>query len=114
MRDSKKIAKKTTRESVEPLEMYEGSDNVFKDIGFSDAEAQSLLIRSTLMIEIERIVRANGWTQAKAAKILGITQPRVSEIMSDHVDLFTVDTLIKYLSMLGREVSVNVTERGAA
>lgn len=94
--------------------MHESSGNVFKDMGFSDSEADSLFIRGCLMIEIEKIIKANGWTQAQAAEILGVTQPRISEIMSDRVDLFAIDTLVKYLSVLGKQVSVNVRDKDVA
>jgi predicted XRE-type DNA-binding protein len=63
------------------------------------------------MIEIEKIIKKNEWTQAQAADILGITQPRISEIVSDRVDLFSIDTLVKYLSILGKRVSVNVEDK---
>lgn len=94
--------------------MYKSSGNVFKDIGFSDAEALSLLIRSSMMVEIEKTIRKNKWTQVKAAELLGITQPRVSEIMSDRVDLFTIDTLVRYLIILGKKVSFSVKNSDAA
>jgi predicted XRE-type DNA-binding protein len=94
--------------------MHESTGNVFKDIGFSDSEADSLLIRSLLMIEIEKAIKSHNWTQAQAAKILGVTQPRISEILSDRVDLFAIDTLIKYLSILGKKVSVKVKDKDVA
>jgi predicted XRE-type DNA-binding protein len=115
MVNSNKSAKKgTTRKTTKRLEMHKSSGNVFKDMGFSDSEADSLLIRGCLMIEIEKIIKANGWTQVQAAEILGVTQPRISEIMSDRVDLFAIDTLVKYLSTLGKQVSVNVRDKDVA
>jgi len=116
MVNSNKNVKKD-REPIQPLEplaMHESSGNVFKDIGFNDSEADSLFIRGCLMIEIEKIIKSNGWTQAQAADILGITQPRISEILSDRVDLFAIDTLVKYLSLLGKRVLVNVEDKDVA
>jgi len=113
MANFNKNAKKGTK-PIQPLEMHESSGNVFRDIGFSDAEADSLFIRGCLMIEIEKIIKVNGWTQAQAAEILGVTQPRISEIVSDRVDLFAIDTLVKYLSILGKRVSVNVQDKDVA
>jgi predicted XRE-type DNA-binding protein len=66
------------------------------------------------MIEIEKIIKANHWTQAQAADILGVTQPGISEIISDRVDLFAIDTLVKYLSLLGKEVSITVKDKKVA
>ena len=94
--------------------MSESSGNVFKDIGFDNALAESLLIRSSLMIEIEMVVKSKGWTQAEAARVLGVTQPRISEIMSDRIDLFGIDTLVNYLSILGKKVTIVVKDADAA
>jgi predicted XRE-type DNA-binding protein len=96
------------------LKMSESSGNVFKDIGFGDALADSLFIRGSLMIEIEKIIKSKGWTQAEAAHVLGVTQPRISEIMSDRTDLFGIDTLVNYLSILGKKVTVVVKDVDAA
>ena len=96
------------------LEMHASTGNVFKDIGYSDDEANNLLIRCKLMDEIEKIIKSNGWTQVQAAQILGVTQPRISEIMSDQVDLFTIDTLVKYINILGKEVSLTVIDKEVA
>ena len=54
--------------------------NVFNDLGFNVAEAENLLVRSKLMIEIKLYIEKNGLTQAKAAKVFGVPQPRISEI----------------------------------
>ncbi len=114
MVNSNKNTKKKKTKKIEPLEMHESSGNVFRDIGFSDSEANSLFIRGCLMIEIEKIIKTNGWTQAQAAEVLGITQPRISEIVSDRVDLFAIDTLVKYLSILGKRVSESIEDKDVA
>ncbi len=94
-----------------PKLKYEiGSGNVFRDMGFSSAEANKKLLKCQLAIAIEYIIQANGWTQAQAAKKLGIVQPRISEIMSTRVHRFTLDTLIKYLNQLGKEVHLMVAD----
>ena len=77
------------------------SGNVFRDLGFGPEEAQHLLVRSKLMIEIERVVKARGLTQAAAAKAMGVSQPRVSDLMRGKVELFSADTLIDMLARLG-------------
>jgi predicted XRE-type DNA-binding protein len=106
-------ARKTPRKTKGPeheVEFYESCGNVFKDIGIPDEEATYLLMRGTLMIEIEQTIRARGWTQAHAAKVIGVAQPRIAELFSSRVDLFSIDTLIKYLYKLGREVTINVKD----
>jgi predicted XRE-type DNA-binding protein len=56
------------------------SGNVFTDAGFPPEEAAHLQIRTDLMIQLERILEEQGLTQAKAAKLLGISQPRISDL----------------------------------
>jgi predicted XRE-type DNA-binding protein len=90
------------------VKAFESSGNVFKDMGKGDDEANNLLLRSDLMIAIERIIKDQGWTQARAAKLMGLAQPRIAELCSGRIDLFTIDTLIKYLNKLGKEVTINI------
>ena len=54
------------------------SGNVFLDLGFDPAEAKVMALRAEVMIRMEQHLKAQGWTQAEAARRLGITQPRVS------------------------------------
>jgi predicted XRE-type DNA-binding protein len=82
------------------------SGNVFRDLGFGREEAQHLLVRSKLMLEIEKVVRARHLTQAAAAKLMGVSQPRVSDLLRGKVGLFSTDTLIDMLARLGVTVRV--------
>ena len=84
-----------------------GSGNVFKDAGFPPEEAAHLLIRTDLMIEIGRILKDRHLTQAKAAKLLGVSQPRVSDLVRCRIDLFSIDTLVGLLARLGVTVSLH-------
>lgn len=59
-----------------------------------------------LIREIERVIRERGWSQAEAAKQLGVTQPRVSELMRGKVDLFSIDKLVTMLAAAGQRVEV--------
>jgi predicted XRE-type DNA-binding protein len=82
------------------------SGNVFRDLGFGREEAQHLLVRSKLMLQIEKVVRARHLTQAAAAKLMGVSQPRVSDLLRGKVGLFSTDTLIDMLARLGVSVRV--------
>ena len=62
----------------EKLNIVVGSDNVFRDLGFPEAEAQNLLLRTDLVIHIRKVIDKLGVTQAEAAKRAGITQPRMN------------------------------------
>ena len=82
------------------------SGNVFRDLGFGREEAQHLLVRSKLMLQIEKVLRARHLTQAAAAKLMGVSQPRVSDLLRGKVGLFSTDTLIDMLARLGVTVRV--------
>jgi predicted XRE-type DNA-binding protein len=80
------------------------SGNVFKDLGFGREEAEHLVIRSELMIKIEKLLKGRGLTQAEAAKIMRVSQPRVSDLLRGRLDLFSTDALIDMLARLGVSV----------
>ncbi|HXO20907.1 MAG TPA: helix-turn-helix transcriptional regulator [Thermoanaerobaculia bacterium] len=87
------------------------SANVFRDLGFSEDEAENLKIRADLMIELTSLIEARGLTQVDAAKLLGVTQPRVSDLTRGRIDRFSVDGLIEMLGRAGARVSVVVRQR---
>jgi len=77
------------------------SGNVFQDLGFTPEGAEHLKIRSTLMIHLRKVIEARGMKQAEAAKLLGVTQPRISDLLQGKIHLFSIDTLIDMLARLG-------------
>ena len=85
--------------------------NVFRDLGFSEDEAENLKIRADLMIELTKLIETQGLTQASAARLLGVTQPRISDLMRGKIGRFSVDSLIEMLGHAGACVSVVVTPR---
>lgn len=82
------------------------SSNVFRDLGFSAEEATNLKLRSDLMIRLTRLIEDRGLTQAAAAKLLGVTQPRISDLTRGKVDRFSIDTLIAMLGHAGVGVQI--------
>lgn len=88
------------------LKVTPSSGNVFRDLGFSTEEAEHLLIRADLLIALQKAIARRRLTQAKAAKILRVTQPRVSDLLRGRIDLFSTDTLIDMLARLGVHVRV--------
>ncbi len=78
-----------------------GSGNVFVDLGFDDAEARVLLMRADLMIALTRFIRDKKWTQAEAAKRMGITQPRVSKLKKGAWEEFSLDMLLTLATRAG-------------
>jgi predicted XRE-type DNA-binding protein len=88
--------------------------NVFKDLGFTSEEADNLRIRSALMIEITEHIRQAELTQKAAAKLLGVAQPRISDITRGRIEVFSIDTLIAMLSRLGVKTSIRVGNKNVA
>lgn len=84
------------------------SGNVFRDLGFASEEAEHLAIRADLMIQIERVIAVRGLTQAAAAKLMRVSQPRVSDLLRGRIDLFSTDMLIDLLARLGVRVRLVV------
>jgi predicted XRE-type DNA-binding protein len=109
----RKIESSRTRNHTK-VRVHSSSGNVFKDMGKSDDEATNLLMRSKLMLEIEETIKTKGWTQAHAAKVIGVSQPRIAELFASRIDLFTLDTLIRYLQKLGKEVLLTVLNSDVA
>lgn len=92
------------------------SGNVFADLGFDEAEAEHLRIRSSLMIQVSKLIEERHLTQAEAAKLFGVTQPRVSNLVRGRIDLFSIDTLVDMLARAGVHVEVvfSTARKGAA
>ena len=82
--------------------------SVWDAIEDTPAEAASMKLRSALMIALEQHIQAKGWTQAEAARVLNMTQPRVSDLMRGKIDLFGLDTLVNMLTAAGMRVEINV------
>ncbi|WP_019937269.1 helix-turn-helix domain-containing protein [Bordetella sp. FB-8] len=74
--------------------IIESSGNVFTDLGFSSEEATLLKLRADLMASLRETIEARGWTQAQAATVLGIGQPRVSDLVRGKWDKFSLDMLM--------------------
>jgi len=87
------------------------SGNVFRDLGFPPEKAEHLLVRADLMIRLEKELASRGLKQAEAAKLLGISQPRVSDLLRGRVELFSADTLIDMLAHVGIKVRLVVSTR---
>ena len=83
-------------------------DNIFEDLGFDSEEAAKLKIRSQLMMEISEWIKQQQLKQSDAAKLLKISRPRVSDVMTGKIDRFTIDALIDLLERTGKHITVKV------
>lgn len=89
-----------------------GHENVFRDLGFSPDEAENLRVRSDLMIELTKLIEERRLTQVQAAKLFGVSQPRVSDLVRGKIGRFSIDTLVAMLGHAG--VRVRFTTNRAA
>ena len=83
---------------------------IFKQQGYADDIGETLLLRTQLLKAVKAELEKKDWTQTEAAKKLGVTQPRISEIYGLKIDRFTVELLIKMLFRLKKEVRVNIVQ----
>ena len=95
-----------TRRIVNGIEIESSSGNVFADLGFPDAE--ELLIKSDLAIEITAAIRRLGLTQQQAAKRMGISQSEVSGMMRADFTNLSETRLMECLNKLGYDIEIKV------
>jgi predicted XRE-type DNA-binding protein len=91
-----------------PMKIRRSSGNVFRDLRFSRPAAEHLKMRSSLMIELSKLIQARRLTQAEAAAVFGVTQPRVSDLVRGKIDRFSIDTLVAMLGHAGVPVHIVV------
>jgi len=108
--------------SVETKSMHitPAGGNIFADLGFESEEAVRLLaetdraiseklaIKESLMTELARWIDTKQLKQAEAAEILGVTRPRVSDVINKKAVKFTIDALVDMLARTGKHVQLSV------
>lgn len=98
------MSKATHRDEVA---VRRGSGNVFADLGRPDAELH--LLKAELVSRIDEIIRRRRLTQVRAAELLGISQPDVSRLLRGDFREYSLERLIRLLTMLGRDVGITIT-----
>ncbi len=93
----------------ETIKFEQSSDNVFRDIGFSDVEAERELLKADLAFEIYSILEERKLTQTKAGEILGINQSDVSRLKNGDFSRFSVERLFAILNRLNRNIEIRIT-----
>jgi predicted XRE-type DNA-binding protein len=88
------------------------SGNVFTDLGSPDADERQTKVRLAVAIQGEIVSRE--WSQARAAEILGINQPKVSALMKYRLEGFSVERLMNFLTALGNDVEILIKPRRGA
>ena len=83
-------------------------DSVWVAIEDTPGAAENMKIRSALMQELVTHITDAEVTQSEAAKLFGVTQPRISDLMRGKIDLFSIDTLVNMLTQAGLHVDIRV------
>ncbi len=90
--------------------MTEEQKNVFEAIEDDPAAAQNLFLRGQLMIELKKRIEDRGLAQKEAAETIGVSQPRISDLMRGKIDRFTIDMLVNMLGKFGLKVELKLEE----
>lgn len=86
----------------------ESCGNVFLDLGFPPDEAEILAMRSNLMGQLRLMIAERGMTQKEAAKLLGVKQSRISDLVRGKFDRFSLDMLISFAIRAGMHVELRL------
>ncbi len=89
---------------VRGIPVEEGSGNVYADLGY--AESEIMLVKARLAAKIAEIIQRRALTQARAAEILGLTQPKVSALLKGRFRGISEHRLLECLTRLGRDVHI--------
>lgn len=85
-------------------------DSVWDAIEDTPEEAENMKLRSNLMTALKNFLAQTGISQAEAAKLLGVTQPRVSDLMRGKINLFGLDALVNMAAAAGLHLEIRVLE----
>lgn len=105
----KSASKLKTHLSPGGMTMEESSGNVFADLGLPSPEEH--LLKAELSLQIRRLIEAKGLTQTAAAKLVGLSQPKVNDILRGRLAGYSVERLLSVINKLGRNVEVRISKR---
>jgi predicted XRE-type DNA-binding protein len=88
------------------VQVERGSGNVFADLGFANPDL--VLAKAELVQRIRELIAERQLTQAKAAKLLGLDQPKVSALVRGRVEGYSIDRLFRFLNALGQRIEITV------
>lgn len=90
------------------MKQEHGFASVWDAIEDTPQRAASMRAKSALMMELEKLIRQRGMTQAEAAVLFGVTQPRISNLMGGKINLFSLDTLMEMATTAGLEPHITL------
>jgi len=86
--------------------VIKGSGNVFRDLGLADADV--LQAKADLVFKISAIIEERKLIQVEAARILGVTQPKISALLRGRLDGFSLERIVRFLAALDQKVEIKV------
>ena len=89
-------------------------NSVWFDIEPTMADAMAMNVRSYLMMHLQKLLRDRGWTQRRAADELGVSQPRICQLVGNRLDRFSTDSLIVLLARAGVDVQIRAKPRSTS
>jgi predicted XRE-type DNA-binding protein len=92
------------KRSAESVEISRGSKNVFEDLGYPDAAERQAKLR--LAYALNQVLEHRQLTQAAAAQLLGLNQPKVSALRNYKLAGFSVERLMTFLTALDHDVEI--------
>ena len=96
----------TKKKRLEDIEYVESSGNVFADLGIPEPE--EAMAKAKIAMKIYETLKVKKLTQAKAAKILKISQPKVSLLLRGYLTDFSLERLLRFLNDLGQDVYISI------
>lgn len=87
--------------------------SVWDAVEDSPVEAENMKLRSRLMIAVRDYIEREGLSQAQAAKLFGVTQPRISDLVRGKIDLFSIDMLVNMACAGGLHINMKIARSGA-
>lgn len=91
------------------VDVHESTGDVFQDLGFTSGDSEKLRIKTKLMSTIEAYIAEKGLTQAQASELMGVSRPRISDLVRGKLDKFTIDALVDMLSRVGFQVEITTS-----
>jgi predicted XRE-type DNA-binding protein len=93
---------------IDDVPVTAGGNNIFRDLGFSDAEAEEALVKSELISAIAKTIAHRKLTQIEAASLCRTDQPTLSKVLRGRMESVTIDRLTAWLMALGRTIEIRV------
>ena len=84
--------------------------NVWDAIEDTPAQAENMKLRSALTMALKDHIARIGLSQSEAAKLLGVTQPRISDLMRGKIELFGLDTLVNMIGAAGLHIEMRISD----